>query len=282
MNRSRLTLVALVVALLGGPAWAKPKPRAKAKPKTPAVLVFTDPTGDDDGAGGYDYPTDAAFPKGAFDLTQVTVEPGRKTVTFRLTFAAPLLDPWNSRSWGGPGFSVQLAQIYLATEPPPKRGTVGYTEALPGLHARFADDSRWDRVVFVSAEAPKVAARRVKDLDGFSDRAVLVPGARDVEVDGDTLVVRVPRKRFGKLAPERWGIQVVIASTDFYAPDDALLVRAVNAKAGAFRFGGGHDGLCDPNILDLLAPDRAAQRRALKWRCASEGAGLATLSLVRP
>ena len=284
MNPCRIA--ALAAVLLAPLLAARPAAAARPRPKPPASLVFVDPAGDDDGPGGYVYPTDAAFARGAFDLLKLEIEPGRREVTLRLTFAAPLLDPWNSRSWGGPGFSVQLVHVYLDTEPPPRRGPDGSSAALPGLRARFAEDARWDRAVFISAEAPAEAARRVKAAAGpeagFEAKAVLVPTVKEIEVDGATLIITLPRKRFGKLPPERWRAQVAVGSTDFYASDDALLAREVLARPGAFRFGGGHDGLCDPNILDLLAPDRAAQRAALKWRCEAAGAGQATLPLVVP
>ena len=38
-------------------------------------IVFKDPVGDDDGAGGYTYPTDPAYKRGSFDLTEFRVSP---------------------------------------------------------------------------------------------------------------------------------------------------------------------------------------------------------------
>lgn len=288
-RRSRLAALALAGALallLTSPASARPRKKPPAKP-APA-LTFDDPAGDDHGPGGYVYPTDAAFTEGAFDLRKVTIDAGRRDVTVRLTFAAPITDPWFSKTWGGPGFSLQLVHVYLATDKvaPPRKGKkpkkpAGYDVALPGIHARFAADARWDRAVLVSAEEPRTVARRVKALDGFAKGAILVPEKKQIAVDGDTIVVTLPRRAFGKLDPKAWGVQVVVGSTDFYAGEDLLLARLVNAHPGAFRFGGGHDGLCDPNVVDLLDSRAAMQHSQLGWKCGVNGDGMATLSLMR-
>ena len=50
-------IVGLLLTALLAPAQAK-------------TLELKDPTGDDNGPGNYVYPTDAAYPKGCFDLTQ--------------------------------------------------------------------------------------------------------------------------------------------------------------------------------------------------------------------
>ncbi|TNF24467.1 MAG: hypothetical protein EP329_24895 [Deltaproteobacteria bacterium] len=276
---------ALVLALaVASPASARPK--RTPKPKVP-TLVFSDPAGDDHGPGRYAYPTDAAFTAGAFDLREVSVDVDRRKVTLRLKLAGPVTDPWASSTWGGPGFSLQLFQIYLATENEPKqrRGRKppkprGYDVALPGIQARFADGERWDRVVLATADEPRSVQKRVKRLDAFGKGAVIVPAAKEITVDGDTVVITLPRRAFGKRDPKHWGVQVVVGSTDFYAAEDQLLTRLVNARPGGFRFGGGHDGLCDPNVIDLLDDDAAPQKQQLAWKCDVDGAGRATLSLL--
>jgi len=264
---------------VASPSFARPK-----KPKAP-TLSFTDPAGDDHGPGGYSYPTDRAFKAGAFDLRGVTIDVSRRTVTVRLTFAHPLTDPWGSSTWGGPGFSLQLVHVYLATDKVRKkrrRKPSGHDAALPGIHARFADAERWDRAIFLSAEEPRAAQKRVKRLKGYGKGDIIVPDAKQIAVDGDTIVLTLPRRAFGKRPPKDWGVQVVVGSTDFYAAEDLLLSRLVHARAGGFRFGGGHDGLCDPNALDVLDGEGAPQKQQLAWKCGVDGDGMATLELLHP
>src|SRR5688572_21768659 len=83
---------------------------AEAEPRSRAGGRFTisDPRGDDDGPGAYTYPTDPAYTAGAFDLTTFEVVPRGETAELRVTVAAKIEDPWNSREWKGNGFSVQM------------------------------------------------------------------------------------------------------------------------------------------------------------------------------
>ncbi len=256
----RLALAAWsVVALSASAAWAR------------GGLAFDDPAGDDHGAGAVVYPTDPVFAPGTFDLRQVTLDKRGRDVEIRLTFAAPVTDPWNSRAWGGPGWSLPLVHVYLDTA----RG--GYQDTLPGVGARFAQADRWDRVVVVSAEGGEELKRRLRQLKGFERRALVRP--RSLTVDGATIVARVRKSALGRSKVARWGVQVVVGSTDVFAEGPGRPWRAVQARAGAFRFGGGDDRGCDPNVIDVLAPDVATQRAALASRC--DGADGGPLPMMR-
>jgi carbohydrate-binding DOMON domain-containing protein len=77
--------------------------------------------------------------------------PQGDTVEFRLTLNARIEDPWDSKAWGGNGFSVQMAFIHIDTVKTPGSGAqVG----LPGTNVRFAPEQAWDRVVLISPRAP--------------------------------------------------------------------------------------------------------------------------------
>ena len=70
-------------------------------------LVFTDPTGDDNGPGEYVYPTDIVYTAGSFDLTELKVTHKGSKVTFATSVNAKLEDPWRMET----GFAVQMLFI---------------------------------------------------------------------------------------------------------------------------------------------------------------------------
>ena len=78
-------------------------------------LTYTDPPGDDFGPGTYTYPTHADYRRGSFDLRSLEVKAKGSKVEFRVTLSAPITDPWDSKSWDGNGFSLQMVQVSLST-----------------------------------------------------------------------------------------------------------------------------------------------------------------------
>ncbi len=107
---------------------------------------------------------------------------------------------------------------------------------------------------------------------------------------GSAIVARFDAGALGSGDPAAWGIQVVVQSSNRFPEADELLTRRVNEFAGEHRFGGGHDGMCDPQVLDLLAGPAAAgrdeveaQRRMLAYECGPDGSTRrsAVLEMVR-
>ncbi|MEZ4268216.1 MAG: glucodextranase DOMON-like domain-containing protein [Myxococcota bacterium] len=241
---------------------------------TPAAwateLVFEDPAGDDFGPGGIVYPTDPVYIPGSFDLRKLELRDVGDAVEFRVEFEGAVQDPWDSKAWGGNGFSLQMVQIYLDTTP-----EKGFAEALPGIHAGFAAADAWDRVVLITPQGPPRLRVVVDERAGAMKSAVVVP--RKVSVDAHGIVALVDRKALGGAVSARWGVQAVVASAEPFPEPGNLIARRVNETAGLHRFGGGLDGDCDPNLLDVLALDARgvpaeveAQKAALTYEC---GAG---------
>lgn len=56
-----------------------------------------------------------------------------------------------------------------------------------------------------------------------------------------------------------FGIQVVMQSIDGFAPEKNFVTRKVNQYEGQQRFGGGHDGECDPHVMDTLTGSATGQ-----------------------
>lgn len=237
-------------------------------------IELKDPSGDDDGPGNYTYPTDAAYTKGCFDLTGVEIDAKGKEIEISLEFAKKIEDPWDSPKWQGNGFSVQMVQLYVDTDH--KKGS-GFTESLPGMNARFADDEAYDKVIIISPQPNNKISQEVDQKAAKLKKAVVLP--RKVSVRGKTIIATVDAKELGKPSG-KWGVQALVGSNEGYPAATDLLSRKVNEFEGPHRFGGGCDYDGDPHFIDCLAPpaagkddEKAAQHKFLKdYKCSDKPA----------
>jgi carbohydrate-binding DOMON domain-containing protein len=239
-----------------------------------APVVLADPKGDDKGTGAYVYPTDGVYAPGSFDLVKVEIEEKGGDVEFRLEVDARVEDPWDSKSWGGNGWSLQMAFVFIDQDH--KEGS-GATVAPPGLNVEFPKDGGWEKVVLISPQGrsrllSEVAAK-AKDL---KDRIVIPKRQR---AQGRALVATVGKQDLGGAPAAGWGWQVVVQSNEGYPDAKDLLTRKVNEFAGQHRFGGGTDWDCDPHAIDMLTglakgepAEAEAQYQALKaYECNADG-----------
>jgi carbohydrate-binding DOMON domain-containing protein len=244
-----------------------------AAPASAGTRLMTDPAGDDFGPGTYTYPTHADYRRGTFDLRGVAIKTKGSKVEFSVTMSSPVTDPWDSRSWGGHGFSLQMIHIYLDTDNAPNSG---FTEALPGINATFAPSDAWDRVVMVSPQPNQRIAQELTAKAPKMKAAVVLP--TKVTVRGKTITVVVKKSALGGAPKPTWGVQAVMQSNEGYPGRRDLLSRKVNEFAGQHRFGGGSDWECDPHVLDILTgtargvdEEIAAQKKALAYECGPDG-----------
>lgn len=210
------------------------------------AIVLDDPKGDDNGPGTYVYPSDQAYAAGSFDITKLEVEPKGSQVEFRLTLASRIDDPWDSKGWGGNGFSLQMAFIHLDTTP-----NEGVTVGLPGTNVRFKDEEAWDRVVIIS---PQGVTRVNSEVDAKASELksrVVVP--KVTRASGRTLTAIVDAEALGGTPDPKWGYQVLMQSNEGFPDKTDLLLRKVNEYEGQHRFGGGTDYNNDPHVLDIFA-----------------------------
>lgn len=236
-------------------------------------LKLVDPAGDDFGPGTYKYPTDAVYKRGSFDLREVELLDKGDKVEVRVTIGAAIEDPWDSKSWDGNGFSLQMVQIYLDTDG--KEGS-GHTETLPGLNATFAAADAWDKVIVVSPQSQSRLKAEIGQKAGKLKDAIVVPTKTSAR--GKTLVAVVKKSDLGGAPSKTWGVQVVMQSNEGYPAATDLLSRKVNEYEGQHRFGGGSDHECDPHVLDaLIAPakgeaaEKDGQKKALSYECGPDG-----------
>lgn len=230
------------------------------------AVTIADPSGDDDGPGGYTYPTDAVYKPGSFDITELKVVPKGDQVEFHVSVKSRIEDPWDSQAWGGNGFSVQMAAVHVDTDH--LKGS-GVRDGLPGFNVRFAEDEAWDRVVIISPQGPaRVNSEVGMKCPQWQDRIVVPKVTR---ASGRTLVAVVDAKALGGPPQPGWGYQVLMQSNEGFPAKTDLLTRKVNEFEGQHRFGGGTDFDNDPHVLDLLVPpgdDPAGRQHELLSRYA--------------
>jgi hypothetical protein len=214
------------------------------------VAALDDPAGDDDGPGGYVYPTDAAFRDGAFDLRSVRVEqtPSVQQYTFEV---ATLYDAFG----GGNGFSPQLFVCWVRD--PALAG--GSTSSLDDLGANVDFAAPWHyrlRVDGFNVGLVDENGGAVRDADG-------TPVTPRVTTDRDagTVTLAVDRAAFGGVDASTLEVVAMVQSENFGA------LRPVAETAGPFTFGGAKSGAVGnaPLVMDLVTPAGTSQAEALAY-----------------
>ncbi|MBI4821040.1 MAG: hypothetical protein HY791_32570 [Deltaproteobacteria bacterium] len=211
-------------------------------------LEFKDPKGDDNGGGKISYPTGKPYTPAAFDMLGLTIREDGDDVVLEVELAEPVTDPFNSGDWGGNGFSLQLVHVYLDIDGKKRSGE---KKTVPGAWVQFAGDSYWDKVVLIS---PHPSSKLVGEIDAkasFLKKRIVIPSR--TEARGKKLVARVKASELGGKPSKAWGVQALMLSAEGFPAAEDILARRVNELAGEHRFGGGCDGLGDPQVVDLLA-----------------------------
>lgn len=221
-----------------------------ATPSLAQALTITmkDPRRDDKGTGKYVYPTSSEYKKGAFDITRVEISDKGSDVEFKVQVRTRITDPWDSTSWGGNGFSLQMAQIYIDKD---HVGGSGYRAALPGMNVQFKNSCRWEKVVILSPQ-PISRLKSEISLKAAKMKADIVIPQRTY-ARGRWLIGIVRKADLGGGLKKSWGFQVLMQSNEGYPSPNDLLTRQVNEYEGPHRFGGGNDYNCDPHVIDMLA-----------------------------
>lgn len=248
-------------------------------------IVLKDPKGDDKGPGNYTYPTDAVYTKGSFDLVEARFEEDGDSIKVTVEVNARIEDPWDSKAWGGNGFSTQMFFIFLDLDR--KEGS-GHTEGLAGLNVRFAPESAWDKALIISPQGnTRVQAEVNAKAAAFKNDIVLPTSVRP---SGKKVTARFPKSKVGSIGPTT-GFQVLVQSNEGFPDKTDLLTRKVNEYGGQHRFGGGNDYDCDPHVMDLLAGEAKGEAGEAKlqfemlstFKCDAAGNGeRAVLKMVYP
>jgi carbohydrate-binding DOMON domain-containing protein len=252
-------LPAAVFALVAGCAASGGATDGSDGSKADGVISLEDPAGDDKGPGSYVYPSDQVYLPGSFDLRQLEVEPKGNTVEFRVTVDRRIEDPWDSKAWGGNGFSIQMAFIHIDKDRAPGSG---YTVGLPGTNVRFAEDEAWDKVVIISPQGPTRVNSEVEAKAAEMQADVVVPTL--TRAAGRTLIAVVNTADLGGTPEPSWGYQVLMQSNEGFPAKTDLLTRKVNEFEGQHRFGGGTDYDVDPHVIDIFAGDATGDAKEVE------------------
>ena len=216
------------------------------------VLDSTDPAGDDNGPGSYQYPTAADFTPGSFDLTRFQVVSSGGTVYLRTTLRS--LTPTFGNTMG-----AQLLDVYVHT---PSGTPVSTAAAYPSRNYAIAPGDAWSQRLEVQGFAAPV-------WEAADGNQVGTPTAVVASTLSNTVTIALPESAFGTPGPG-WTFTVVLTGQDGFSSDQA---RAFTATAGAYSFGvcpvGGTAAICSadpgtvPKVMDTLTPPGTTQASEL-------------------
>jgi glucoamylase len=215
------------------------------------VLDVTDPPGDDNGPGTYQYPTSGDFHAGAFDLTRFQVLSDGTYAYMRVTLSN--LDPTFGVTDG-----AQLLDAYVHV---PGASPTSTQAAFTLRNYAIAPAGAWSQRVEVQGFAPPVW----KDAAGNT-----VGTALALAVQSDrTITVALPEAQFG-IPVSGWGFTVVLTGQDGFSSDQA---RGFTSTPGPFSFGvcalGGTASICSVDAatvakaMDVITPGGVSQASEL-------------------
>ncbi|MDX6396229.1 MAG: hypothetical protein QOJ73_7292 [Streptosporangiaceae bacterium] len=214
------------------------------------VLNVTDPTGDDNGPGTYQYPTDSSFHAGAFDLTNFKVISDGTTVYLQATLAN--LDP----TFGSP-LGAQLLDVYVHA---PGAAATSTAASFASRNYTIAPASAWSEMV----EAQGFASPIWPDASGNSLGTAFVAASQTSK----TITIGLPEAAFGT-PTSGWSFAVVLTGQDGFGTDQA---RNFTPTPGAFTFGvcaTGNSPICSmdpgavPKAVDVITPAGVSQATEL-------------------
>jgi glucan 1,4-alpha-glucosidase len=211
------------------------------------VLDVTDPTGDDNGPGTYQYPTSSNFVAGSFDLTRFLVTEDGTNVYIQTTLA-------NLVPTFGETFGAQLLDLYVhnpavATTTTSAPSAFNYTIAPTDAWSERLEAQGFAEPVWVGPSSPTPLGTAQFVADGPTKTATFI----------------LPEKTFGTVGPG-WVFTVALTGQDGFSPDQA---RTFAATPQPFQFGvcvpGGTAKICsfDPNavpkVMDTIPPPGVLQ-----------------------
>lgn len=249
-------------------------------------VVLTDPAGDDNGPGTYEYPLDLAYKSGSFDLRKVTIRKsgnveGATRLELEIEVNAVVEDVWRT----GTGFSLQMIFIFIDTDLIPGSG---FTTAPPGLNISFAPQNAWDKCIIISPQPIQRIQKEIEaKLSPEMAKAMII--ARNTKGAGRK--IRATADWIETPQPDQYAYQAVMQVNDGFPLGKDLLTRRIWSSPGIHRFGGGTDNDCDPNVLDILAgnakgddSEKNDQYKMLQYTCAEDGSTtrMPVLRMIKP
>jgi glucoamylase len=217
-----------------------------------SVLDVTDPAGDDNGPGTYQYPTSSSFSPGSFDLTRFQVITANGTVYLRTTLDK--LTPTFGNVMG-----AQLLDVYVHA--PGAAGT-STAAAYPQRNYTIASSDAWSQRI---------------EVQGFASPVWVDPGGNQVGTPtavvastvSNTITIALPEAQFGT-PTSGWSFTLALTGQDGYSGDQA---RAFAATPQPYAFGvcapGGTAAICSvdpgtvPKVMDTITAAGVSQSAEL-------------------
>jgi glucoamylase len=216
-----------------------------------SVLNVTDPTGDDNGPGTFQYPTDSAFLPGAFDLLGMKVNQDDTNVYVQVQVR-------NLGQTFGTDFGAQLLDLYVHA---PMTSPTSTGATFTSRNYTIAPADAWSQ----SIEAQGFGNPTWNNASGTS----LGTPQFVVDDSGGTATLVFPKATFGTVG-SGWAFTVALFGQDGFGTDNA---RAFTSNPGDFSFGecpvGGSSPICSvpvgqlPEVMDTITPAGAHQSTEL-------------------
>ena len=212
------------------------------------VLSVTDPTGDDNGPGTYQYPTSSSYTAGSWDLTGFQVITAGSEVYLRtsLRVLAPTF---------GSVDGAQLLDIYVHD---PSATSTSAAAAFPSRNYTISPAGAWSQRLEVQGFASPVWVNAAGGQVG-------TPTAVVASTVADTITIALPESEFGTPA-SGWTFTVAITGQNGFNADQAI---SFTANPGEFTLGvcpaGGSEPICAlgpgtvPEAMDTITPPGVAQ-----------------------
>ncbi|MEK7251498.1 MAG: glucodextranase DOMON-like domain-containing protein, partial [Bacteroidota bacterium] len=214
----------------------------KAAITTSKTLVdVTDPTGDDNGTGAFEYPANPNFVRGSFDLTNFTVSFDDKNVYFYLKFQALSNPGWH------PEYGFQLTYVAIAID---EDGVKDSGKRLVEQNANYMLDEQraYEKLILVGGGV------RLEDKSG-NILAAYIPAGADISnplgnAESGTISFALPLSYLGKPS-SKWTFTILAGAQDDHGGAGLGEFRTVNREVGEWN-GGGKTNPNDSNVYDVL------------------------------
>jgi len=255
-------------------------PRGIVSPRAKVLLDVTDPEGDDDGAGGYEYPLNPVFKPGAFDLLRFKVIEVNDKVLFEVH-----VRNLGGNPWGGPnGFSMQYIHIYIRTT----LRELGRGDTI-GLNVNLSDESRWHIAILIApgwGSDPVPKGERAA-IHYSNDTIVVQNGLYKVYVDpaANAIIAEISKSLLPDVDNiEKWVYTVILTSYDGYGP---YRIRPFGVESQEWVVGVGSRYAqavlfnVIPRVMDILAPTKDEQYAMLNTFKIDRERGVAQMAIVR-
>ncbi len=269
------------------------------------IASFTDPAGDDVGAGNLVYPLSPDYQEGDLDLRQFKLTREADGYWFEATFANPIRNPSSTylgaaaeslSDFARKGFYAFNIDVYIDMD---RRKDLGNTFSLPGRHVRIDPAYAWERAVVLTPRPELMKAemldalqrqypeRSPADLEASIDQSIFFP--TKIRVRGKAIAYFVPSGFFADNPASDWAMTVLVTGAKPYTsaaggflptnktPLEELDMGVLQPAAGRPRatFGYSGRGKASP-VVDALLPSPQQQAALLSSASALTGVSWGT------